>query len=78
MQIDIIIFDEPSTSQLVIKDAIFSMASVKTLIDKCHTLVAHANMSNAFYKEFYDQQKRLGIMNQRSLKRDVDTRYQNI
>ena len=50
--------------QLVIKDAIFVMPSVKSLIEKCRTLAGHANMSTKFYDEFYAQQeKQMGITN---------------
>ena len=48
---------------------------METLIEKCRTLVSHANKSTAFYKEFYEQQKLFNINTEKSLKRDVDTRY---
>ena len=67
-----IIFISP---QLVIKDEIFALPSVKTLIEKCRTLAGHANMSTKFYHEFYAQQeKQLGITNNQALKQDVVTR----
>ena len=61
--------------QLVIKAELFSLLSVKNVIEKCRTLAGHANMSDQFYTEFYSQQeKQLGITNRQSLKQDVPTR----
>ena len=43
--------------QLAINDAVFSMPSIKALVDKCRRLVSFANMSGPFYTSFYQQQQ---------------------
>ena len=63
------------TLQLVIKDGLFSLRSVKSLIEKCHALIAHANMSTIWYHELYEQQEKFNITGRRSLRRDIDVRY---
>ena len=64
------------TLQLAIKDGLFSLSSVETLIKKCRDLVSHANHSNKFYAEFYKQQEIHGITGRPSLRQDVCTRWQ--
>ena len=65
------------TLQLSIKDEIFTLPSVETLIKKCRDLVTHANMSNNFYRMFRKAQ--IEEMNRdpsevTTLKNDVVTR----
>ena len=62
------------TLQLSINDEIFSLVSVKNLIEKCRGLIGFANSSNKFYAELYKQQQVMGIHNRPSLKQDVETR----
>ena len=65
------------TLQLVIHDGLFSLPSVKTLIEKCRTLAGHANSSTKFYVEFYKQQKEIMKKSENELlviKQDVATR----
>ena len=65
------------TLQLSIKDEIFNLPSVETLITKCRTLASHANRSNHFYRDFRKNQ--IELMNKKpnevqNLKGDVVTR----
>ena len=60
--------------QLAIKDGLFTLPSVETLIKKCKDLVTYANQSTIFYTEFYKQQDIAGIEDRPSLKQDVATR----
>ena len=60
--------------QLVIKEEIFALSSVETLIKKCRDIVTYANSSDKFYAEFYKQQEAMGITDRRSLKGDTPTR----
>ena len=63
------------TLQLCIKDEIFSLPSVETLIKKCRALAGYANSSTNFYNEFYKQQRLIqDITDRQSLRQDVDTR----
>ena len=64
------------TLQLSINDEIFSLRSVKTLIEKCRSIVGFANSSNKFYAELYRQQEAMTppIFDRMSLKQDIDTR----
>ena len=62
------------TLQLSINDEIFSLVSVKNLIEKCRGLVGFANSSNKFYAELYKQQQIIGIHDRPSLKQDIETR----
>ena len=64
--------------QLVIHDGLFSLQSVKALIEKCRTLAGHANSSTKFYVVFHNHQR--DIMHRRenellSIKQDVVTRW---
>ena len=61
--------------QLALKDGVFSLPSVNSLLDKCRSLVGYANSSIKFYDEFYRQQiLQQNITNRRSLVQDNDTR----
>ena len=65
------------TLQLSIKDEIFTLPSVKKLIDKCKSLVAHANHSNNFYRDFRKaqvEQMHREPNEVKNLVQDVDTR----
>ena len=69
------------TLQLVIHDGLFSLPSVKTLIEKCRNLAGHANSSTKFYVEFYKQQREIMHKQEnelRNIKQDVATRYINL
>ena len=64
------------TLQLVINDKIFTLDSVEKLIKKCRNLAKHANLSNAFYKELYDQERlQMNLAKEVRLKQDVATRW---
>ena len=45
--------------QLVIHDVLFSLQSVKALIEKCRTLAGHANSSTKFYVVFHNHQREI-------------------
>ena len=62
------------TLQLSIKDEIFSLQGVKSLIEKCRGIVGYANSSTKFYGELFKQQKLVDIFDEPCLKQDVDTR----
>ena len=63
------------TLQLSIKDEIFTLVSVESVLRKCRAVVSYANSSNKFYPEFFKNQE--VIMNSKdreTLKSDNDTR----
>ena len=63
------------TIQLALKDGVFALPSVNTLLEKCRALVTHANHSVKFYDEFYKQQREIqNITDRQSLIQDNDTR----
>ena len=62
------------TLQLAIKDGLFTLPSVESLVKKARDLVSFANQSTVFYTEFYKQQDILGITDRPSLRQDVCTR----
>ena len=62
--------------QLVITNDTFRQQGVINVIEKCASLVAHANASDKFYMVFYEQQKKvMNITNKLSLKKGNDTRW---
>ena len=64
------------TLQLVINDKIFTLVSVEKLIKKCRNLSKHANQSNVFYNELYNQERlQMNLAKEVRLKQDVVTRW---
>ena len=65
------------TLQLSIKDEIFALPSVETVIQKCRDLASHANRSNSFYREFRKnqmEQMNKALHEVKNLRGDVVTR----
>ena len=62
--------------QLVIKEELLSMKSVKSLIQLCRKLCRHGSRSNLFYSELYlQQEKQMTSLNRVGLFEDVETRW---